>query len=93
MWVILRALSCGFELRVERYDKYALDTARRYVSLYSWAPMSPTLHKVLLHGGYIAKNSILPVGLLSEDAQEAVNKLVRKYRQDYARKFSRKETN
>ena len=55
--------------------------------------MTPTLHKVLVHGPDIVENALLPIGQLSEEAAEARNKHFREYRLSYARKFSRKDCN
>lgn len=55
--------------------------------------MTPTLHKVLVHGPAIIKNALLPIGQLSEEAAEARNKHFREYRLNYARKFSREACN
>lgn len=41
----------------------------------------------------IIQNALLPIGQLSEEAAEARNKHFRLYRENYARKFSRKECN
>lgn len=55
--------------------------------------MPPTVHKVLVHGADIVKHALVPIGQLSEEAQEARNKEFKKYRQDYSRKMSREKTN
>lgn len=91
--VILETISSGYIIDVEKYDKYALQTARLYVELYPWHPMTPTMHKILIHGAVIIKNALLPIGQLSEEAAEARNKHFRTYRQDYSRKFSRESCN
>lgn len=91
--VILKVLSSGEEIDTDKYHLYAIETARLYVSLYPWATMSPTLHKVLIHGAHIAKESLMPLGKLAEDALEALNKVLRKYRREYTRKCSREATN
>lgn len=90
---ILEAISSGYPIDSEKYDKYALDTARLYVSLYEWHPRTPTLHKILVHGSETIKNALLPIGQLSEEAAEARNKHFRMYCRDYARKFSRESCN
>lgn len=64
-----------------------------YVELYGWHPMTPTMHKILMHGGQIIQNSLLPIGQLSEEAAEARNKHFRSYRLNFVRKFSREECN
>ncbi|GBO98756.1 hypothetical protein EVAR_245_1 [Eumeta japonica] len=91
--VILETISSGYEINLEKYEKYAEETACLYVKLYPWHPMTPTLHKVLVHGSDIIKNALLPIGQLSEKAAEARNKHFRSYRQDYSRKFSRESCN
>lgn len=48
-----------------------------------------TVHKILIHGGEIIKNSVLPVGMLAEEASESKNKDYRMYRQYHSRKNSR----
>lgn len=91
--VILEAISSGHEIDTGKYEKYAEETARIYVDLYPWHPMTPTMHKILLHGAIIIKNALLPIGQLSEEAAEARNKHFRSYRQDFARKFTRESCN
>ncbi|CAK1550030.1 unnamed protein product [Leptosia nina] len=56
---------------------------------HGWYPMTPTLHKLLVHGPTIIKHAIIPIGQLSEEAAEARNKHFRQYRTDFARKFSK----
>jgi len=51
--------------------------------------MSPTVHKVLVHGYIIIEKSIVPVGSLAESASEARHKLFKADRKDHARKCSR----
>lgn len=54
--------------------------------------MPPTVHTLLIHGAEIAKEAILPLGQLTEEAMEARNKDARKYRGRYTRKHSRVAT-
>lgn len=75
------------------FAKYTLDTAKLYVELYPWYPMTPTLHKILIHGPTIVQYALLPIGQLSEEAAEARNKHFREYRLNYARKYSREQCN
>lgn len=91
--VILEVISSGYKVDPEKYDIYAKETARLYVNLYPWHPMTPTMHKILIHGSVIIKNALLPIGQLTEEAAEARNKHFRSYRQDFARKFSRESCN
>lgn len=75
---ILKVLSCGSAVNANAFKTYAIDTARLYVSEYSWYPTS--VHKVLIHGSDVISVALLPIGILSEKAQEARNKDVRRYR-------------
>ena len=91
--IILEALSSGHKINVPKFEQYATETAELYVQLYSWHPMSPTMHKILTHGSEVISNALLPIGQLSEEAAEARNKHFQAYRLNFARKFSREACN
>jgi len=91
--VILEVISSGHKINKEKYSKYATDTAEMYVPLYPWHPLTPTMHKILIHGAIVIENILLPIGQLSEEAAEARNKYIRLYRKNFARKFSRVSCN
>lgn len=91
--VILEVISSGFKINIEKFSTFCRDTAILYVELYSWHPMSPTVHKVLVHGPLVIQHALLPIGTLSEEAAEARNKHFRNYRKNFARKFSREDCN
>ena len=46
------------------------------------------VHKILVHGPEIISSFMLPIGQLSEEAQEARNKDYRNYRLHHSRKMS-----
>ncbi|KAJ4428580.1 hypothetical protein ANN_24624 [Periplaneta americana] len=87
--VILDVMSSGYSLNIGAFKKYALDTADLYVKLYGWSYMPATVHKILTHGADVMNNRILPVGQLSDDAQEARHKEYRFFREHNTRKTSR----
>ena len=90
--VVLQTMSCGFDVDVQKFREFCLQIAERYVRLYKWYPMPTSVHIVLIHG-YAAIDALaLPIGQLSEDAQEARNKDIKKYREKHARKCSREKT-
>lgn len=89
---ILRALSSGYAVNVEAFKHFAIETARLYVKLYEWYPMPASVHKVLIHGSEAIQVAFLPIGMLSEEAQEARNKDFRKFREHKSRKISRTDT-
>lgn len=55
--------------------------------------MTPTMHKVLVHGSKVIKEAVLPIGQLSEEVAEARNKHFRMYRERFSRKFNRNACN
>lgn len=65
----------------------------RRLNEYPWYIMPVSVHKILFHGRDIIRSCILPIGQLSEEAQEARNKDTRKFRQLFTRKTSRINTN
>lgn len=91
--IILEVLSSGYKIDLKKFSDFLEETAKLYVSLYQWHPMTPTLHKILSHGATVIEHALLPIGQLSEEAAEARNKHFRMYRQKFSRKFSRKECN
>lgn len=91
--IILEVISSGYKVNLKKFADYCWDTAKVYVSLYDWHPMSPTMHKILMHGATVMEKALLPIGLLSEEAAEARNKHFRMYRHHFARKFSRVDCN
>lgn len=90
LYIILQTISCGFKIDINKFNKFCLSTARLYVSLYPWCPMTTTLHKILMHGGAIISNFLIPIGQLSEEAQESRNKDFKIYRERFSRKTSRR---
>jgi len=54
--------------------------------------MPPSVHKILCHGSSIAASFMIPIGQLSEEAQEAKNK-DKHFRENHIRKTSREDIN
>lgn len=90
--VILQVLSSGFAVDVNAFTSYCHETAETFIELYPWQCMPTTIHKILIHGPTIVDYSPLPIGQISEDAQEVRNKDIRHYREHFARKNSREAT-
>lgn len=90
---ILCAISCGYDINEDAFDNYAMETASLYVQLYGWYFMPPSVHKILMHGAFVMRSLLLPIGQLSEDVQEARHKEIRRYREYNTQKVSRKCTN
>lgn len=87
--VLLQAISSGYEINAQKFQEYALETARRFTELYSWYYMPTSVHKILIHGPQIIASALLPIGQLSEDVQEASNKYIKRFCEDFSRKSSR----
>lgn len=91
--VILNAINSNVNINPTNFGTYCSETADIYVNLYPWYYMPVSVHKILLHGNKIIVAAVLPIGMLSEEAQEARNKDYRRYRLNHSRKFSRIATN
>lgn len=90
---ILQVLSSGFNIDFEKFNNYALETARLLVQEYPWYNLPASVHKILIHGSEVAKNALLSIGELSEEAAESNNKHYKAFRRDHTRKMSRQLTN
>lgn len=90
---ILRTLASGYDINIEKFNSLTQDTKKLYLSLYSWYYMPVTVHKLLVHSVDIVQSALLPIGQLSEEAQEARNKDCRRFREHNTRKVSRIATN
>jgi len=91
--LILSIISSGYNVHVENFKNLLRNTFKLYIELYPWYYMPATVHKVLVHGAEIVAKSVLPIGMLSEDALEATHKVIRKARLEHTRKCRRKDTN
>lgn len=91
-YAILQAISSGHEINTDKFREYAIETARLFVELYPWYYMPTSVHKLLIHGPQIIAHALLPIGQLSEDAQEARNKDIKNIRENLSRKCSRCKT-
>lgn len=89
---ILQVISSGIEINYELFDIYATETAQFFISNYNWFNMPVSVHKILVHGSDIIKFAMVPIGQLSEEAQEARHKEIKKYRECNTRKNSRLNT-
>lgn len=91
--IILQTISSGYEIDAEKFEKYTMETAEKYIKLYSWYYMPISVHKILIHGADIISHAILPIGQLGEEAQEAKNKDFKFVREHRTRKDSAYHTN
>lgn len=87
--VILEVISSGYEVEVEPFREYLLETYQMFIDKYPWFYVPSSLHRILMHGADIIAKSPVPIGTLSEEPQEAQNKFLRSAREHHTRKFSR----
>lgn len=85
---ILIALSSNIPIDPIKFEKLTTATGKIYIHYYYWFPMPATLHKILCHGSQIMSSSLLPLGMLGEEASEARNKNYKNYRQSFSRKHN-----
>ncbi|GBN23404.1 hypothetical protein AVEN_96241-1 [Araneus ventricosus] len=90
--IILQVISREQEIDEDAFEKYTFDTVKLCVQLCNWYYMPASVNKLLIHGRQIVEYAILPIGHLSEEAQEARNKDFKKFREQFSRKFSMKNT-
>lgn len=87
--VILQTISCGEAIDIAKFRIYTVETAKHFVTKYPWYKMPTGVHRLLIHGPDIIAAALVPIGKLSEEAQEATNKLIKRNREYHARKCSR----
>lgn len=63
--IILTSINTSQEIDSEKFGIYAFNTAEILVTKYNWWPMSPTVHKILVHGEDIINFAVLPVGMFA----------------------------
>lgn len=91
--VILQVLSSGQEIGLPSSENFCLETKIELEELYPWCDMSPTVHKLLEHSSQIIGHHLVPIGELTEEAQESRNKDCRRFREHHTRKIFRENTN
>ena len=87
--VALQAVTCFFPLDHEAFASFCRQTAEEYVREYGWYYMPVSLHKLLVHSATVAAQCQLPIGAMSEEAAEASNKDLRRFRLRHTRKDTR----
>lgn len=81
-YAILQAILGGYKINSDKFQEYAIETARLFVKLYPWYYMPTSVHKLLIHGSKIIAHALLSIGQLSEDDQEARNKDIKSIREN-----------
>lgn len=90
--VILQTLACG--VQVDKFEEYATETRQLYLKLYKWFYLPASVRKILFHSANIIRHfEMIPIGILTEEAQECRNKDFKRFREYNTRKCSRVATN
>lgn len=89
LWYILLAFRQKDGIDLHELERYCTETYKMYFSLYTWAKMNPSVHKLLRHGPAIANEFPLSLAYFSEDAAESMHKYYRKNSLAHARQSSR----
>lgn len=89
MNIILSTLNSGFSINLEKFDTLLRATAERLVTVYPWTRMTPTVHKILIHGIQIIEAAPLPIGVMSEESLESRTKDIRYLLTNHCRRISK----
>lgn len=90
---ILDVLNCREVVNSVKFGEYTKATAVLLTQKYPQKQLTPTLHKILVHSQEIIEYQSLPLGELSEEAQESKNKDYKRYRYQNTCKISRTRQN
>ena len=87
---ILRIYNSHCEVHTEKLDSLCKDTYELILTAFPWANITPSLHKLLAHSTELIRDCNDGYGLkeYSEEAVEACNKLIRRFREHLSRKNS-----
>ena len=76
-------------VNVEKLRELSKDVNLRFVQLFPWAAVSPSVHRILAHSWEVVElNGEFGLGDVSEEGLEALNKQIRRMRQSGSRKDS-----
>ena len=93
LYVILCILASTKKFDLQKLDQYCWATMELLSSLYPWYYTPQAVHKILVHSTQVMQIKNLPIGALSEEAQESRNKDVKNYTQFFSLKTNRQHTN
>lgn len=91
--VILNVINCKEMINGAKFGEYTSQTAQLLTDLYPQKKLTPTVHRILAHGKDLIEYQCLPIGELSEEAQECKNKDYKRFRYTNTCKISRARQN
>lgn len=68
--IILLAISCGYQLNIQKFREYALDAAKCFINFYDWCKMPTSVHQLLIHGADVRDIILLPIRPVNEEILE-----------------------
>lgn len=86
---ILICLSSKFKVDSDKFQAFCFATAELLQKMYPWLPLTPTVHKELIHSKEIINNSTHALGFLGETASESRHKIYKANRLHHARRNNR----
>jgi hypothetical protein len=63
--IILKTMASGYDINLEKFEAYTLQTAKLFVLLYPWYYMPASVYKILIHGTDVIRFALLPIGQFS----------------------------
>ncbi len=90
--VIWRTMASKHQINSEKFGEFCTETLDIYLTDAGWYNLSPTLHKIFIHGKDIIKACPVPLGWTSEEGSESNNKFVRRFLSNHTRKTSQIDT-
>ncbi|KAK7579896.1 hypothetical protein V9T40_000525 [Parthenolecanium corni] len=81
LYFVMVALTCGKQLNIATLQKFCQETAELFVQRYPWYRMPVKVHKLLVHSVQVTEYLPVPIGIMSEEALEAANKIYRRVRE------------
>ena len=91
-YILLCLINCRYQIDVQKFEAYCLETANLWVREYPWYKMPVSLHVLLIHGVSYLKMIDLPISDLTEQCIETGNKVSKQVRLHHTRKVSRLAT-
>ena len=87
--VLLRIFNFSHAIDTDKLDTLCKETYELILVDFLWANVTPSLHRLLAHSPELIRDCNNAFGLkdFSEEAVEACNKLIKKYREPLSRKF------
>jgi len=78
-------MASGYRINADKFRIYALDTAKKLISLYDWYYFPPSVHNVLVHGADVINFAVVSIEELSKEVAESRNKDIKVYRKQNTR--------